>query len=83
MNGKLHAFIKYGHFLDYYAAGCHYNMVENKLILHTALTRSENISKVELTKNNPYLTLAGELWCAFHEDFSENLTHYHGTALYL
>ena len=39
-------------------------------------------SNIKLTKDTPYLTLTGELWGVFCEDFEENWPCYNDTALY-
>ena len=31
-------------------------------------------SNIESTKDTPYLTLTGELWCVFCEDFEKKMT---------
>ena len=33
---------------------------------------TEHKSEVVVTKDTPYLTLMGELWCIHYEDFWEN-----------
>ena len=38
---------------------------------------------VILTKDNPNVTLTGELWDVFCEDLGENRPRYNGTALYI
>ena len=44
------------------------------MILHTSLqvTKAKYKSEFEHTKDTPYLTLMGELWGVFCEDFEEN-----------
>ena len=39
-------------------------------------------SKIESTKETPYLALTGRLWCVFSENLVENWQRYNGTALY-
>ena len=60
------------------------NMVQYNKILHTSLQwwRKEYKSEIESTKNTPYLTLTGELWCIFCENLGENLPLYNGTTLH-
>ena len=43
---------------------------------------SEYKSEIEFTNDTTYLTLTGELWCAFCENFWENWPRYDGTILY-
>ena len=40
-------------------------------------------SKLEHTKDTPYLPLTSELWDVFHEDFWENRPCYNGTIIYI
>ena len=47
------------------------------------MTEAKCESEFEPTKDTPYLTLTGELWDAFCEDFGENWPCYNGTTLYL
>ena len=42
----------------------------------------QNLITIELTKDNPYLPLTGELWVVFCEDLGENWPRYKGTAQY-
>ena len=46
------------------------------------MTDTEYVSKFELTKKHPYLTLTGELWGVFCGDLGENWPCYNGTDLY-
>ena len=39
--------------------------------------------EIESTKDTPYLTLTGKLWCVFYENFAENWSRLNGTALYM
>ena len=39
-------------------------------------------SAFRITTGTPYLTLTGELWGVYCEDFGENRPRYNGTALY-
>ena len=47
------------------------------------MTEAEYKSKFGPTKYTTYLTLTGELWGVFCENFGENWLRYNGTALYL
>ena len=40
-------------------------------------------SEFVLTKETPYLTLTGELWSVYCEEFQENWLSYNGTALHM
>ena len=53
------------------------------MALNTPLQGSatEYQSEAEPTKDTPYLTLTGELWCVFREYFGENCPRYNGTLL--
>ena len=42
----------------------------------TAVTEAEHKLEFRLTKDTPYLTLLGELWGVFCEDFGENWPRY-------
>ena len=67
-----------------YLVECHYDAVQYDMILHTSLpSLRQNIKQFELTKDNPYLALTGELWGVFCEDFGKNWTHYNITSLYM
>ena len=46
------------------------------------MTGTDLKSDLKLTTDTPYLTLTGELWGVYCEDFVENWPHYNGTALY-
>ena len=68
-----------------YIVRCRYNAFRNSMILYASVHwvgQNIDLSKFELTKDNPYLALKGELWHVFYEDISENRPHYDGTALY-
>ena len=58
---------------------CHYNMVQY-MILHTSLQWLR--PNMKHTIYTPYLTLTGELWSIFCEDFGENRGRDNGIALY-
>ena len=45
------------------------------------MTQMLHKSMFVLTKDTPYLTLNGELWNVYCEDFGENKLHYNDTAL--
>ena len=45
------------------------------------MTAAEYISDIELTKDTPYLALAGELWGISCKHLGENWLRYNGTAL--
>ena len=48
------------------------------------MTAAESDSDFRITTDTPYLTLTGELWGVFCEDFGENWLLYNGTtALYI
>ena len=40
-------------------------------------------SDIRITIETPYLTLTGELWGVYCDDFGENWPRYHGTTLYV
>ena len=63
--------------------GCRYNVVQNNMIImySIAVAEVEYKSEFESTKYTPYLTLMGELWGVFCEDFGEKRPHYISTAL--
>ena len=46
------------------------------------MTATECKSDFILTTDTPYLTLTGELWGVYYENFEENGPHYNDTALY-
>ena len=46
------------------------------------MTATECKSDFILTTDTPYLTLTGELWGVYYENFEENGPRYNGTALY-
>ena len=48
-----------------------------------AVTGAKYKSKLENTKDTPYLVLAGGLWGVFYGNVWENLLRYNGTALYM
>ena len=43
---------------------------------------AEHKSGLALTKDTPYLALAGELWDVYCDEFSEYWSRYNGIALY-
>ena len=43
---------------------------------------AEYKTEIESTKDTPYLTLTGKLWCDFCDNFEENWPCYNNTALY-
>ena len=43
---------------------------------------SRSSVRFNLTTDTPHLTLTGELWGIYYEDFGENWPRYNGTALY-
>ena len=67
-------------FTDAYTIKYHYNAVQYNI---SVVTEVEYKSEFVSTKDTPYLTLTGELWCAFCEDFGENWSRCNGTALYM
>ena len=48
----------------------------------TAITVAESKSDFLTPTDTPYLSLMGELWGVYDEDFEENRLHYSGTTLY-
>ena len=48
----------------------------------TAVIQAEYKSEFETTKDSPYLTLTGQLWGVFCEDFQEYWLRHNGTVLY-
>ena len=60
--------------------GCRYNAVQYDMILHTAQqSLKQKINQLTFTKDTPYLTLTGKLWCVY---LRENWLCYNGTVLY-
>ena len=47
------------------------------------MTMAEHKSNIKLTKDTPELTLTGDLWGLFCEDFGKNLLHYNSTPPYI
>ena len=47
------------------------------------MTEAKYKSNFEHIKDTPYLTLMGELWGVFCENFGENQTHYNRSKLYV
>ena len=47
------------------------------------MSKTEDKSVLELTKDAPYLALTGELWDVYCEEFGEKWPRYNGTALYV
>ena len=56
----------------------------NYMILHTTLQwQRQNLNQeLAFLKDSLYLTLMGELWGVYCDDFGENWLRYNGTALY-
>ena len=46
-------------------------------------TEEHKSSNISLTEDTPYLTLMGELWGVYCENFGENRPRYNGISLYL
>ena len=46
------------------------------------MTATEHKSYFKLTTDTPYLSLTGELWGVYYDNFKENWPRYNGTALY-
>ena len=66
-----------------YTVGCLNNVVQYDNIAYiTAVTKSEYKSEYGPTKDTPHLTLMGELWSVFCQDFQENWLRYNNTTLY-
>ena len=67
------------------SVGCCYKVNQsNDIALHggASVTEAKCKSVFDLAKYTPYLTLVGELWAVYCEDFGENWSHYHSTVLY-
>ena len=65
---------------------CRYDAVQFITIDITyriAMIASERKPGFNIIIDTPYLTLAGELWSDYYEDFEENWPRYNGTALYI
>ena len=48
-----------------------------------AVTEVKHRAEFVLSSDTPYLTLTGELWSVYCEDFGENWLHFNGMALYV
>ena len=64
-----------------YTVKCRYNAVQYNMDIAyiTAVTEAKYKSEFEPTKYVTYLTLTGELWDVFCENFGENWLHYNST----
>ena len=49
----------------------------------TSIIEALHESELVLTKETPYLTLTGELWGVYCEEFQENWLSYNATALHM
>ena len=47
------------------------------------MTATKHKSDFKLTTATPCLTLTGQLWGAYYENFEENWPHYNGTTFFL
>ena len=66
-----------------HAVECGYKAIQYNIILYTTLQRlRQNLIRLKVPKDTPYLTLMGELWGVFCEDLEENWLCYNGTPLH-
>ena len=57
-------------------------LISHESTYDTAIRVAECERDIRIKTNTPYLTLTGELWGAYCEDFRENWPHYNDTVLY-
>ena len=64
---------------------CRYNAVQFIMISHTTPPcQQQNVDQTSNSQQIPlHLTITGELWCVYCDDFGVNWPCYNGTALYL
>ena len=58
-----------------YTSECRFNTAQYSMIFHTAWHwLMQNINLLKLTRGTPYVTLSGELWSIYGDNFGEKLT---------